>query len=353
MSEEFPVTRTSTPRRARTGLAGLAMVLAIAALLLGGWAAWRAQRSDANDTAQAARLDARIANVERDDNANVEQQQAIDKRLRDAESGASALRDNLQGVDQRVRNLETALANLSDQHLSGRDALLLDDAEFLLRTGQQRYVLFHDADGALQAYALAGQALGQVEDPAFAPVRAGIASERAALAAAAPPTRQQALDALNSLRASMPTLPLAIPEVGTAATPQSDAWSRLWHAFGGILRVERVRNGPLPVADARFARELASLDLAQAQAALLDHDDEGYRAALQRVDAALVTHFDASAEPVQNARAILHGLLAARPLQPKPNLGGALAQLRDLRATHALQSIVPAPSSTSGVPQKR
>ncbi|MEO7148765.1 MAG: uroporphyrinogen-III C-methyltransferase [Rhodanobacteraceae bacterium] len=349
MNDEFPADRASAPRHTRARLAGLAIVLALIALVLGGWAAWRVQRVDTDNAAQAARLDARFVAVERDGNANSEQQQAFDQRLGDAESVERALRDNVQGIDQRVRNLETALANLSDQRMSGHDALLLDDTEFLLRAGQQRYVLFHDADGALQAYTLAEQALEQVEDPAFASVRAGVARERAALAAAAPASRQHALDALNTLRAQWPTLPLAAPEVGAASIPQTGAWSRLWRAFGGILRIERDQSAPLPAADVRLAPELASLDLAQAQAALLGHDDGGYRAALQRVDAMLAAHFDATAAPVQNARATLRNLLGARPVQPAPDLGGALAQLRDLRATHALQSIAPAPATTTGV----
>lgn len=352
MSDEFPTNRVTTPRRTRAGLAGLAIALALFALALGGWAAWRAQRVDSDTAAQAARLDARLATIERNGSANGEQQQAFDQRLGDAESGTRALHDNVQGIDQRVRNLETALANVSDQHLNGHDALLLDDTEFLLRAGQQRYVLFHDAGGALQAYTLAEQALGQVEDPAFAPVRAGVASERAALTAATPPSRQQALDALNTLRANVPTLPMAAPEVGAGSTSQTGAWSRLWRAFGGILRIERDQGAPLPVADARFARELAALDLAQAQAALLANDDDGYRAALQRVDATLAAHFDASAESVQTVRATLRELLAAHPVRPAPNLGGALAQLRDLRATHALQSIAPTPAATTGVVHK-
>lgn len=352
MSDESSTDRTPAPRRARAGLAGLAIVFALAALILGGWAAWQVSRMlrttdfiNAHNMQLTARLDAVQRNA---DNANA-QQQALERRLTDVESDGRALRDNVQDLDQRVRNLETALANVSDQHLSGHDALLLDDTEFLLRAGQQRYVLFHDADGALRAYTLAAQALAQVTDPAFTPVRAGVANERAALVAATPPSRQQALAALNTLRTQLPALPMATPEVGAGSTSQTGAWSRLWRAFGGILRIERDQSTPLPAADARFARELAALDLAQAQAALLANDDDGYRAALQRVDATLGAHFDGHDAAVRSARANVRELLAAHPAHPAPTLGGALAQLRDLRATHALQSIAPAAATSGGI----
>ena len=58
--------------------------------------------------------------------------------------------------------------------------------------------------------------------------------------------------------------------------------------------MQRDNGAPLAVADARFARELTALDLAQAQAALLAYDSKGYAAALQRVDGSL-------AEPVRRA----------------------------------------------------
>lgn len=355
MSDEVPVTRTPS-RRARLGLAGLAILLALIALLLGGWAIWQTkvleQARDA-EAAQVVRYDARLAAIERSDAAANNKQQALEQRLNDATSDNRATRDALQGIDQRARNLETAIGTLSDQQMGGRDSLLLDDAELLLRAGQQRYTLFHDAASALQAYTLAEQVLAQVQDPAFAPVRASVANERAALAAAMPPPRQQALDALDALRAQLPSLPLAAPEVGDSANSHPGIWSHLWHAFSGILRIERDESAPLPAADARFARELGELDLAQAQASLLTFDDAGYRAALQRVEATLAARFDDGSQDVQHARAEVLALLAAQPpSSPAPQLGGALAQLRDLRATHALQTIKPAPASTSGAAKK-
>jgi uroporphyrin-III C-methyltransferase len=116
--------------------------------------------------------------------------------------------------------------------------------------------------------------------------------------------------------------------------------------------VHRDNGAPLAVADARFARELAALDLAQAQAALLASDSAAYAAALQRVDLSLSTQFDNSVPAVQQARTTLKQLAAALPTGAPIQLGGALTELRNLRAVHALtpasDAAAPAASGTAG-----
>jgi uroporphyrin-3 C-methyltransferase len=115
--------------------------------------------------------------------------------------------------------------------------------------------------------------------------------------------------------------------------------------------VRRDNGAPLAVADARFARELDALDLAQAQAALLAHDREGYVAALHRVDASLASQFDESAATVQQARGTLKQLESQLPATAPVQLGAALAELRNLRAVHALApaaaASAPAPAASS------
>jgi uroporphyrin-3 C-methyltransferase len=103
----------------------------------------------------------------------------------------------------------------------------------------------------------------------------------------------------------------------------------------------------LAVTDGRLARELMVLDLAQAQAALLAHDPKAWSAALRRADAGLASQFDDRDEAVQQARATLRELGGALPDNAPVRLGAALAELRNLRAVHAL-STSPAPAQTAG-----
>ena len=105
------------------------------------------------------------------------------------------------------------------------------------------------------------------------------------------------------------------------------------------------------MADARFARELAALDLAQAQAALLAYDSKDYAAALQRVDSSLSTQFDEAAPAVQQAHKTLAELATQLPTSAPVQLGAALTELRNLLTLHALSpaAATAAPATASSV----
>ncbi len=341
-----------TRRGARSALTVFACLLALLALIVAAasaWRVWQWNRTQRTQAEQATALQARVATAERQSGAIRAQQQSLQNRIDDMQNELRTEHDAQNALDQRTRNLETAIGQISNQQFQGRDALLLDDAEFLLRAGQQRWTLFHDAGAAVRAYALADDALAQVSDQVYQSVRSSIANERAALAAAAAPSRMRVLDTLAALRGQAPNLPLAGSEA--APSPQNNGvLARAWRALSSVLRVERDNGASAPAADARIARELLALDLAQAQASLLAFDETGFRTALQRADALLAARFDTDAPEVRAARSQLREMLNARTAAPAPQLGGALAQLRALRASHAMQTVAPAPAATTGKP---
>lgn len=354
MTDDRHDTPTKTEPRAHrsagSGLAALAILVAVAALCVAGWSVWRLQRAARAEQALHLQDAATLASLQNRLAAGDQQAQAGDQRLGKLESALDDLRSTTHGLDRRIANLETAYAGLSGQQQSAHDTVLLNDAEMLLRLGAQRYTLFHDANGALQAYSQAIAALAQVQDPAYASVRASATTERDALAAAAPPSRQAALDSLSGLRGKVASLPLASrgSAPGSATTTSRPGfWSRLGHAFGGIVKVSHDDGEAMPLVDARFARETLALNLAQAQEALLAFDDTAYRAALQRADAMLSGQFDRNDAAVKDARALIAALLSQRPAGPAPKLGGALAQLLSVRASRSAAS-APAAASTAG-----
>src|SRR6185312_11580101 len=248
------------PRRRGSGLAPLAILVAIVALAIAAWSAWRLHRFAQDEQATRQHDAVTIAALQSQLAAGDEQARTGDHRIAKVESALDDLRATTQGLDRRIANLETAYTNLSGQQQSAKDTVLLNDAEMLLRTGAQRYDLFHDSSGALKAYSQAIEVLAQVQNPAYAPVRASATTERDALAAVAP--------------------------------QKPGFWSRVGNALGGIVKVSRDNEKTAPLTDARFARQMLALDLAQAQEALLAFDDATYRAALQRADAAIVAQFD-------------------------------------------------------------
>jgi uroporphyrin-3 C-methyltransferase len=89
---------------------------------------------------------------------------------------------------------------------------------------------------------------------------------------------------------------------------------------------------------------LLALDLVEAQAARLAHDDEAYRAALQRAATGVAAQFDTTTPAVRQVQAQLQQLQATTVGAPV-QLGAALRELRDLRAVRALG---PASASSAG-----
>ena len=340
-----PAAREPRPRGGGSlALAVLLGLIAVGASGYVGWRQWQQEQGSAADSKGVASLQQRVTSLETTLSGVSGERTSLNQRLNDAAEVNRSLREELLGQAERTRHLEDAMAKLAEKSLSGHDAMLLDETESLLRMASERYTLFRDAQGAAAAYALADQTLAAVNDTAFTGLRQSIGAERDALAKSQPTSQAGALQQLTELRGTLASLPLKSLD-GANTTQATDAWSRISRALAGVISVQRDNGAPLAVADARFARELAALDLAQAQAALLAYDSKAYTAALQRVDVALTTQFDGNAPAVQQAQATLKQVAAALPTGAPVQLGAALNELRNLRAVHALN-----PSTDNAAP---
>lgn len=331
--------RPAPPARPGGGTLALALLLALMALVGVGYVAWRQWKLihlNAQALHSAASLQERVNAMDRTLSATSSQDSALGQRLNDAEQVNRSLREELLSQDQRVRDLEEAVGRLSEKTLSGQDAMRLDETESLLRMGAERYTLFHDAQGAAHAFALASQTLAGVNDNAFHGVQQSIDAEHEALVKSQAADPQQQLDAVMQLRGELPHLPLKPLNVSTTQEA-GGVWARIRRALFSVIQIRRDNGAPLDIADARIARELVALDLAQAQAALLAWDNDASAAALKRADAELAAQFDLQSPTVQQARqriaALVSHLKPAIPVQ----LGGALSELRNVRAVHALK----------------
>jgi len=353
----LPATALREPRPRGGGSLALAVLLSLIAVVAAGYVGWQQwlQTQGAHAAVLAATdLQTRVSALETTLIGVSGERTSLNQRLNDAAAVNRSLREELLGQAERTRDLEDAVAKLAEKSLSGHDGMLLDETESLLRMASERYTLFHDAQGAAAAYSLADQTLAAVNDGAFSTVRQGIGAERDALLKSQPASQANALQQLTELRGTLATLPLkSLDNPNTTQLP--DVWTRIRRALAGIFSVQRDNGAPLAVADARFARELAALDLAQAQAALLASDSPAYAAALQRVDLSLSAQFDDSAPAVQQARSTLKQLIATQPSGAPVQLGAALTELRNLRAVHALtptpDTAAPAASSAPTPPK--
>lgn len=339
--------RSAPPARPGGGTLALALLLALIAIIGVGYIAWR-QWKLLHINAQALRttaaLEERVNAMDRTLSGTTSQSSLLLQRLNDADQVNRSLRDELLSQDQRVRDLEEAVGKLSEKTLSGQDAMRLDETESLLRMGAERYNLFHDAQGAAQAFALASQTLAGVTDNAFNDVRQNIDAEHEALVKSQAIDPQQRLDSVMQLRNDLPDLPLK-PLDEPVAQESNSVWARIRRALYGVIQIKRDNGAPVDIADAHIAREMVALDLAQAQAALLAWDSDACTASLKRADAGLAAQFDLQAPAVQQARQHIGTLLSQLKQGEPVKLGGALSELRNLRAVHALK-----PANQNAVP---
>lgn len=336
--------RKTRPPRRRSGVAGLALVLALVALIVaawGGWQLWQLQKGGDRDSQALQSVKTRVQSLESKLDAQASATQAVQQQVQSAGSQVQGLDTQVKGLTERSRSLENAVAGLTARARSGHDAIRLDEAGMLLRMAGERFSLFHDTDGAMRAYAMADRVLGEVEDPAYAAVRQSIDRERKALAATHPGQRQSDLDALSRLRTMAGSLPLKA--AGTTPTSKASGfWARVGHAFSRLVQIRR--DDELTPARRDLARTLTALDLAQAQAALLAWDMQGYHQALARADARVKNDFDAGANTVRDLRAQL-AQLRKQSMPAAPALGAALTELNNLRAVH--DAAAPAPATSA------
>ena len=326
----------ATPERrfsTLVGLIGAMGVVVIIGLIWQSWSTSEGEQRAAQD--EHEQLATRVEALARTSEQTHRDADGLRARLDDAAKVNQSLREQLLGLGERARLVEDAVANLADKHLSGHDAMMLNEAETLLALGAERYTLFRDAQATIDAYRLADTALASVDDAAFSTVRQSISGEIEALAALRGADTAAALAALAALRGTAAQLPPPARELGTD-DPGASRWARLLGQF------VRIRRGDAAAAvmqrhDIALARQLYMLDLRDAEAAVLARDEARFHAALDDAQTLLRNDFDAGAAPVAAARSAIEKLApAALAPAPPAELGLALKELRNLRATHAL-----------------
>lgn len=331
------------PRLRRTGLIWLIVLLAVLVAL--GW--WLQRQLRERDAAQSHALDSRIEQITRNNEQMRRELDGLRSRDADTANVNRGIREELLGYNERSRALEDAVANLAEQHLGHRDAMALDEAEFILQLAGERLALFRDAHGALAAYRLADSALAAAEDPLFANVRQTIAAEMRALEEAKPVQVRASLDALVKLGTDLHGLPLkkaiATPDAGK---PPVSRWREI---LGRFVRINDESAAPqLSTRNDELSRSLIAVDVHIAETMLLARDEAGFKAALARTRNGVANAFDVSDARVQDALATLDRL-AALPMAPVlPELGSALGELRNLRTTRALARPPSAPIPNPG-----
>ncbi len=318
----------------------LILLLAVASAGLWFWDAQKrlaiAERSNDEWRQIADELRGRQLEVDRELEGLRDRQRSIDNKLSDSASGQRVLREEVLGIGERAALLEDAIARLAQTRQEGAQAMLLDEAEFLLLTGQERFLLFRDASAAVHAFSLADAALGGLQDPLFAPLRLTLAQEIAALNALPADPLPLARSRINALLAELDMLPPPPKDAAIGA----DNSSRLLALLGQLITVRRLDEAGAPVDPLLRGAQLTALRLRLqlALAALERGDVAAWNASLKSVEADLKTLFEATDSRVVAHLQALTGLQSPAS-SPPASVGATLRELRGLRATRRLGSV--------------
>ncbi len=357
--ESSPPAETSGRSRYRPGRALVWLVLLLL-VATGGWWLWEhikelraraaiaAEQSDLIDALrqQVGELDSRIAQ-------NHQSQRNLAVRMDDVAGTHRVLRDEMLSVAERAAALEESINRLAESRERSANTLRLDEAEYLLRIGQERVDLFGDAAGAARAFALADDVLAGLDDPSFAGLRQTVAEELALLRAAPAGPRQRILARLDTLIPAIERLPTR-PAQDNLLAEGGDA-STLRNILARLVTVRRVDQGGASLSPARIAAQRAALDLelGVARAAAERGDQGAFQAALLRAAGQLERAFDPEAAAVQQAARQLEALAKESLEMNLPQLGTSqreLRLLRNLRRPNATPATVESHSAAASQP---
>ena len=326
-------------RKPGGALKGILLLIVLAAIAAAAWWWWStrgaASAGDKPDAAQqlGSQVDSLLHSVTQLRSAT----DTLRARLDDGDKVDKSVREQLLGLSERTRLLEDSIGNLANKRLSGHDSLALDEAELLLTLGGERFNLFRDPAGAIAAYRAADAALAEVEDATFSTVRQSINAEVAALSGLQSADPTLLVTQLDQARTRIAQLP-ATRTLSDSAPAQSE--SRLMRVLGSLVQVHHDDpQNAVAVTDVSLARQLAVLDLRDAEAAALARDDTHFKTAVAAARTQIAAAFAPDSPDVSSTLAQLEALAAA-PLAPAPPsiLGTSLKELRNLRASHALRA---------------
>ncbi len=329
-------------RRALAGYFGLAALLALAAL---GIALWQMHSSRQELDSVRQELARRLADVDTQTKAS----RIAGDQLREATREASVKLGVLEAKLAESQSQQIALEALYQDLSRNRDEWAFAEIEQTLLIASQQLQLAGNVKAALIALQATDTRLQAMNRPQLTALRTAIARDIARLKAA-PAMDTVGLSArIDTLLATVDTLPLAAetrPAPERAAAPADDPaastatrlWREVWGDVKQLVRVQRMDRADVPLlspAQTFFLRENLKLRLLTARMALLTRDQATFRNDLKAAREWLARYFDARDKTVASAVSALNGLQSADITIELPDMSATLDALRAVSQTRA------------------
>jgi uroporphyrin-III C-methyltransferase len=344
--------------RGRGVLAGLALLLALGALVVAVWVWLQLDAipdDDAVDELHKALTDdrERVRQLEEtlqslQDGVGELNETVSDqgRRLGDLTDTLATTGDGLGRVERRVEEVEDEVLGQIHQLWQREDTqrevdreldrhLAMIETAALLRLGQERAELAQDFPGARSAYRRAASVLARADDPRLSQVRRLLAAELDALEAVDVPDWLEAQARLERLARQVEHWPLdrqdsGIDETAGEGESQDTGWAATMRsALRDLVRVRPRDETPISQEQLEMIRESLRLRLAAAELALGRRDLTELDHHLRRVSETLNAHFDTDDSAIRDALEVIERLRGLEPATAPTGLGEALARLRE------------------------
>jgi uroporphyrin-3 C-methyltransferase len=311
------------PSRSGRFAAGLALVLAIIAVLASGYVGWLVNSKRGLSDAKG-----RLVQVEQE----TAQLQALSAQM-NQELGT--LREAQDTLKSGVQALQADIGK-------GRHTWLITETENLLVIAQHRLTYARDARQALEALRVADHQLQQLGDPDYLPVHKLLEGEIGALEGFERLDLSGMAQRLGQLAARVGSLALAPEPVraveGAAGASVEPGFLRdVWKDLRNLVSIRTttdVRRPLLLPEQKYFLRENLRLMLYGAQVALLHGDVTTVELNVAAARQWLRDYYDVATPAVQTAAAELDAILKTRPVD-LPDIFGSLKALREISARQA------------------
>ena len=327
-------------KRGGGGGTGIALLALLVALGAAGFAAWQGlelqRKSSQLDSEVASKLD-RIESIGSDS-------RKLSSEARDISQEVEA---RLGKLDARLVNIEAqrqAMESLYQDLAGSRDQWTIAEVEQILLVASQQLQLAANAKAALTALQAADARLAQSDRPQFTELRRVIEQdiERLKSSPLVDVTGiglklERVIDGVDALPLAMTVRPDADKADSEAVSP-GGGWrgvlSEVWHNVSSLVRIQRVDSSvpPLLASDQTyFLRENLKLRLLSARLDLLARDQQAYRTDLEAARSWLERYFDTASPAVASSVSTLDELAKSDIVIQLPDVTASLNAVRRYR----------------------
>jgi uroporphyrin-3 C-methyltransferase/uroporphyrinogen III methyltransferase/synthase len=359
--EAKPIVKNSSAKKEKSGggIGWLALILTLALAGAGYYFYMQFQASFKSLNSSIEKLDNSAANQQAAASKSAgllksEIRTTLDQAQQEISSAAAEQAESLaQAMQQltetaaRLNRFETetsdSLRILERQIGKNRPDWLIAEAEYLLSIANQRLHLAGDIKTALIALKEADKRLKENGDAALFPVRAVIAKDISQLKSTPQPDLVGLASRLFALEGGVHKMAVLLPHAGKITTtpvaaeerPKFGDWEKLAAtAWENLKTVAVVRRSDKPIQimltpqQVEVIRQSLTLKLEMARLALVQENEQLYKANLDAAKAWLTRHFDMKAIENRHAESEINDLSAALIKTPTVDISKSLRALR-------------------------